>query len=168
MKSIFGLIVMLNLFQQLTLAQQNTIDSLLTLLKRDKEDTSKVNHLNALAGELMRSNPDSAILLSKNAMQLAVKMKWNTGIGRTYNELGWYYYMKGDYSMALENYNKALEIWEKLFDQHVTGEALKGKADAFRRIGSVYRDQGNYSQALDFYFKALQLDEELSLKAKIA
>jgi signal transduction histidine kinase len=168
MKNIFTLFFVLNLLQHQALAQQNPIDSLLSLLKKDKEDTSKVNHLNALAWELMNFNPDTAILLSTDAFQLAENLKWDIGLGRTHNQLGWYDYLKGDLGLALDHYNNALVIWEKISDKHLAGEVMRGKSNAFRRIGGVYWAQGDNSTALDYFFKALKISEELGEKNNIA
>ena len=49
-------------------------DSLSKLLSTDADDTSKVIHLNALAWELKYQNPDTAIVLSKQALALASKI----------------------------------------------------------------------------------------------
>jgi len=48
---LFCLLFILNLFQNFSFAHQSKIDSLLTLLKKDKEDTNKVNHLNKIGSE---------------------------------------------------------------------------------------------------------------------
>src|SRR3990172_7417903 len=68
--------------------QLSKVDSLLTLLKTAKEDTNKVNTLNALAWELKYNNPDTAIVLSTQALKLAKKQDWQNGIGQSYHQLG--------------------------------------------------------------------------------
>jgi hypothetical protein len=62
-------------FTGLCLGQNKQVDSLLKVLKTAKEDTGKVNTLNALANTLQYSNPDSSILLSIHALQLAENIK---------------------------------------------------------------------------------------------
>lgn len=57
---------------------------------------------------------------------------------------------KGDYKMALENYNKAAQI------------ALKGKSDnnlalTYSAIGSVYASLDNNKNSLDYYTKSMML-----------
>ena len=161
MKKLLFLFVMLNLFQRLACAQQSKIDSLLTLLKKDKEDTSKVNHVNELAWELMYSNPDTSILLCTQALQLAEKQKWEKGIADSYFRLGACKYLKGDYTVAVEWGEKALALYEELKDNN-------RKARTLNLIGLAYSNQGDYPKALDYYFKALKMDEGLGDKNGIA
>src|SRR5665213_3139689 len=72
MKKIIFLLIALNfaLFTLNIFAQQNKIDSLLTLLKTDKADTNKVNHLNAFGRLLMYQNPDTGIVLGNQALEI--------------------------------------------------------------------------------------------------
>ena len=90
-----------------TSAQNEKIDSLLQVLKTAKEDTNKVNALNKLGAELKQSNPDTAIILSQQALQLSEKIappaggKWGAA---SLEKLGIYYYRKGDYPKAFDYY----------------------------------------------------------------
>ena len=140
---------------------QSKTDSLLTLLKNDKEDTNKVNHLTNLAFDLYSINPDSTILLAQRAASLAEKINFQKGEANAYGTVGIGYWAKGNYPNALENYFIALKI----------DEALKNKRGISKRlgnIGSVYLQQGDYPKALDYYFKALKIGEELGDKNRIA
>ena len=137
------------------------IDSLSALLKTDKEDTNKVNHLNALGWGLMYQNPDTSIVLGKQAYELATSLVWAKGIAKSNNNLGIYYWIKGDYSLSLTCHFKALEIREVLKDK-------KGIAASLNNIGNVYDNQGDYPKALEYYFKALKTFEELGNKKGVA
>ena len=149
-------------FCQMTLfAQQNKIDSLLIIIKTDKPDTNKINHLNQLGWELMNSNPDTSILIGSQALQLAEKLSWKTGIANSLGKLGVYYYQKGNYPEALDYYSKALKMFEELKNK-------TGIANYLGNIGIVYNDQADYSKALDYHLKALEIDEELGDKNGIA
>jgi tetratricopeptide (TPR) repeat protein len=145
-------------------SQNFKIDSLLTLLKNDKEDTGKANILNAFAWELKNNNPDTAILLSNQALSLAEKDHWKEGIEKSYDQLGVFYWLKSDYSRALDYYFQALDEWEKSEKQI----PLSHKSKIFGHIGVVYRNQGKYPEALDYYFKALKIDEGIQNKEGIA
>ncbi len=149
------------LFNSAQAQNQQKVDSLLNVLKTAKEDTNKVNQLNALGWELMNINPDTSTLLSTQALQLAEKKQWKKGIANSYNQLGWFNFLKGEYSFALENYKKAIVLWDQLNDK-------KGKATALGRIGSVYQMQGDYSKAVSYYLTALKIAEEMGDKNKIA
>src|SRR3989442_861053 len=86
------------------------IDSLQAVLKTAKEDTNKVNVLNEIAREFMNFNPDTSIVLSSGALQLAKKLNWQLGIGKSHHSLGVFSWMKGDFSLSLEHYSKALAM----------------------------------------------------------
>ena len=139
------------------LAQKNRIDSLQTLLKKDKEDTSKVNHLNYLGWELMNSSPDTAMIIIRQSLSLSEKLQWKKGMASSLGMLGVYYYHKANYPEALEYYLKALRVAEELGDKNLIARHLCN-------IGNVYYGQGDYPKTLDYYFKALKMTEELGNK----
>ena len=149
------------LFNSVQAQNQQKIDSLLNVLKTAKEDTNKVNHLNAIGWELMNINPDTSILLSTQALQIAEKNQWKKGIANSYNQLGWFNFLKGEFSFALEHYNKAIALWDQLNDK-------RGKATTLGRIGSVYQMQADFSKAVSYYLTALKIAEEIGDKNKIA
>ncbi len=134
-------------------------------------DTNKINTLNALAWELKSTNPDTAIILSSQALAMAEKLPSTTPstlgqpstifIANSLRNLGAFNYLKGNYPQALQYYFKALEINERLKDKN-------GIAKTLGNIGLVYYNQGDYPKALDYYFKALKMDEELGNKNGIA
>ncbi|MBC7864781.1 MAG: tetratricopeptide repeat protein [Bacteroidia bacterium] len=138
----------------ISFSQNRKIDSLLTLLKTDKEDTNKVNHLNNLGWQLKHNNPDTAIILSNQALTIAEKCSWKKGMANALSNLGVYNYLKAEYPKALDYYFKALSMVEKLRDKSAIA-ALLGN------LGTVYRNQADYPKALDYYFKALKLAEEI-------
>ncbi|MBI4929174.1 MAG: tetratricopeptide repeat protein [Bacteroidetes bacterium] len=142
-------------------AQQNKIDSLLSLLKKDKEDTNKVNHLNKLSSALYSANPDPTILLAQQAAALSQKINFSKGEANAYGIAGVGYWAKGDYPNALENYFKALKIDEALKNN-------SGMAKRLGNIGLVYDEQKDYSKALDYLLKALNMYEKLENKKGIA
>ncbi len=161
-------------------AQQNKADSLLSLLKKLNSgtspelmptiegglnglplDTVRINTLNALAWELRNSNPDTAITLTKEALEFSEKAKWKIGIADANSKLGVFNWLKGNYSASLAFHFEGLKLSEELSDK-------TGIARSLGNIGLVYRKQGDYPKALDYYFKALKMDEELGNKDGIA
>ncbi|MBC7864782.1 MAG: tetratricopeptide repeat protein, partial [Bacteroidia bacterium] len=142
-------------------SQNKKIDSLKILLKTDKEDTNKVNHLNNFGWELRQSNPDTAIIISNQALAIAEKVDWKKGIANAFGHLGAYNYIKADYPKALHYYFKALKMAEELEDKQLQTKNLSN-------IGNVYNSQADYPKALDYYFKALKMNEELGDKNGIA
>lgn len=147
-----------------------TADSLLFLLRCPPAagiDSVRVSTLNALAMELKGSNPDTAFLLSSQALQLSEKQKWKYGMAKSYHHLGVFHKEKADYIPALENYFSAVSVWEQVIasGDKVSG-AKKGLATTLGNIGVVYKNLGDYSQALDYYFRALRMDENMEADAR--
>jgi len=132
-------------------------------LENLKNDTNKVLKLNDYAWEL-RSNPDSAIKYSKKALNASLNIKWNIGIGESYHQLGIFYLTKGDYTLALNSYTKALSVWDRMI-KHSTGAnkdfALTKRAKTLGNIGNVYLNQGLHTKAVENFLMALKINEFL-------
>ncbi|MFH1322033.1 MAG: tetratricopeptide repeat protein [Bacteroidota bacterium] len=140
---------------------QNKNDSLLNELKIATEDAGKVNLFNIIAWELRHSNPDTSIILSNQALELAQKKQWQKGIAESYHNLGVFNRQKGNYSQSLEYNFKSLEILKKLNDKKAVSASLGN-------IGNVYKDQCDYPAALKHFFEALEIGKELGDKACMA
>lgn len=92
------------------LAQQTEKDSLLSLLKVDKDDTTKVNHLNSLSLGLRKSgNFDTALYYAHQAKNLSEKIKFQKGLALALNNAGNIYIEQGNYGAALENHFASLK-----------------------------------------------------------
>jgi tetratricopeptide (TPR) repeat protein len=141
------------------------------LIKTDKEDTSKVIHLNYLSREFINAGSyDSALKQANSALKIAsafigessvVRQSIKKGTAAAYSNIGLVYWRQGYYSQALDYYSKALKLNEEL--------GYKSKiASALGNIGSIYLNQGDHTKALDYYLKALKTFEELKDQNKIA
>jgi two-component system, sensor histidine kinase PdtaS len=137
------------------------IDSLLVLIGKDKNDTGKVNHLNALGWEFKGINPDTSLILANEALAIAENISWKKGIASSLGSIGVYYRLKADYPKALDYLLRALKIDEELEDR-------TGIATRLGNIGSVYWNQTDYDKALDFYLQALQMNKALGDKQRMA
>src|ERR687894_235837 len=58
---------------------------------------------------LKRGRADQALIQLRNALNLYTTAKNNSGMAATHNELGDLYMRQGQYPVALENYQKALD-----------------------------------------------------------
>lgn len=163
-------------------SQKSKTDSLLSLIRKDKEDTNKVIHLNALARGLVQNNPDTAIILGNEALSLSMKISalpnpklaldGKKGMAASLNNLGVFATIKANYPKALDYYFKALKICEELMNRSdPAAENVKAKtgiANLLGNIGIVYYEQKDYKKALTYYLKALKINEELKNKHGIA
>jgi tetratricopeptide (TPR) repeat protein len=76
-------------------------------------------------------------------------------IAQLYHKGGWGNIYLGNYQRALEWYNKALPICEK-----VLGKEHPDTATMYHNIAGVYDKKGDYSKALELYDKALAIQEK--------
>src|SRR3989344_1221863 len=146
-------------------AQNKIIDSLKVLVNNDKADSSKAEHLNALAWQyLMIGSADSTINLANRVLQISSslpKKSQTNVIVHTYGYLGMAYSDKGNFSTSLTNFFKALNLAEEMQDS-------KTIASNSGNIGSVYGRIGELDKALEYFFKALKIGEETKSKKTIA
>jgi hypothetical protein len=113
MKRVFLLIA----FVPFTLFAQTRIDSLKTAFKTMKNDTNKVNTLWTLGWEYVFSNPDTTLILGKQAYSLAKKLKLNKGEAMIYNLVGTAYAIKSNFPKAHFYFKKCLAIAVKNNDK---------------------------------------------------
>jgi signal transduction histidine kinase/DNA-binding NarL/FixJ family response regulator len=155
-KTIFLLIFIVSITSQSFADKQGRekIDSLLTILKTAKEDTSKVNMLNNVCAEKTNAREFSkARDYASEALALAEKIHFKKGIANSYYKIGITYELSSDYTMALPYYQKALAINEQLSNNTGMAANLNG-------IGNAYRMSAEYLKALPFYQKALTINEK--------
>ena len=177
---LFTLLCRLDLAQ----GQNQTIDSLLALLKVDStsqessrkeagiaKDTNKVKTLNVLSEQFWKNREfEKANITANKAISLANLMILNEGkdfkgwlqksIARSYHIIGSCFLSQNNYSDAMKNFLIALKISEKNNDKHEI-------ADAYYKIGTIYTNENKYADALKNYFSALRIYEELKNKKNI-
>ena len=149
-------------------AQNRNIDSLLTLIDTDKQDTNQVNHLNKLSREYINIGEyDNSLKYGNKALALASSLSvgnrrgWHKGMAIAYNNIGVIYNKKGNYFEALKKHYAALKVREEIGDKN-------GIANSYNSIGIIYNNQGNYPKALKSYFLTLKIKEEIGDKQGIA
>lgn len=145
-------------------SQNNKIDSLRIALSKCKEDTNRVNTLNALGLELSFIKPDSAMQLCVKAIKLSQELKWSKGEANAERVAGWVCFLKNELSLALEHFNKVVAICDNLLrskDEATSraGKVIKGRV--LGNIASIYKAETKYEEAIDSYSKGLKLLEEV-------
>lgn len=141
--------------------EQHRIDSLLTQLQKVKEDTNKVNLLVDLCNSYSPINPDDGIKYGKQALSLAEKLNWKTGIANADVWLGYLYYQKSDNELLTKYSLKALELYTEL-DNKI------GISKSLNELGIASYAIDDYPKALDFWLKSLKLRELYGSKKDIA
>jgi len=140
---------------------QPLIDSLLKELPKQKEDTNKVNVLNALSFNYKSIDPETGITYGQQALELATKQGWKNGMAKVNMNLGNNYFFKSDRAKALEYWEKSLKIYEEAGNK-------TGIASATQNIALFYQYQSNFPKALEYYSKALKILQEAGDKPKIS
>ncbi len=148
------------------LAQQSSMAQLKSKLyklqqqKNHLDDTAYINTLNQLGFLYADRYPDSAFLLLNGLPEQTKKMGYSRGEADSYNVLGNAWQTKGNFDKALEFYNKAYDLAQKI-DHTKLLPGLLGN------IGLVYLNKGNYALALQKFYASLKAAEAANDKLVI-
>lgn len=153
----------------LSVKGQQDVDSLVSLLKSEKNDTNKLHLLNAI---VERSADDSVwpqynMQMQKLALKLmksknkAVRNRGQYHYGNSLLNLGFLYINKGKLTLALTYFEKGYDIMKLRKDKI-------GMAAALNNSGYVYKSLGDIPKAIDSYHQSLKLYEELKYEKGIA
>jgi tetratricopeptide (TPR) repeat protein len=159
------------------IAQNSLTDSLLNLLRIDKNDTTKLIHLYQLSDEFENLNNFNEVLKYGNqAIELSTslinssttklsKVKQTALIlkAKTYSNIGLIYYKQGNYYEALKNHTSSMEVLKTNTFKDSKTLVQKGISTAFNNIGNVYKALGNYPTALENYFSSKKIKEQMLL-----
>ena len=143
--------------QQVSIAQNPTIDSLQAMLKNTGQDTNRVNILNSLSYELLYSNTDTTIYFATLAKNLSEKLNYSKGSASAYLRLGQAYNNLGNYDQSEMFLSKALSFST---DKLTT-------AKIYINIGINHYEMSNYPEALKNYFTGLKEFEEAGDKKAV-
>ena len=145
------------------------IDSLINLLKTQGEDSNKVNTLNALSRQVAAGkNITDAQKYAEEALSLAEKTGFKKGISNAHISMGNVFQVKGSiassqnkYPEALQNFLKALEIFE-------ANNAIREMGMSNRNVALIYQKMGNYAEAFKYYYNSFNLVKQADDKRMIA
>ena len=93
-------------------------------------------------------NYDSALVYLQKSQN--IKNENPLGKWKTYRLIGKVYMEKGEYDIALENFNETLSIMRSFFNDK-GGDVT----DTYNIIGELYHKKGDFLKALDYYQKAM-------------
>ncbi len=147
--------------QEQTVQFKKSLDSLETILKTAPQDTTRVKLLLRIANRNKNIDPDKIMRYSKEALALSQKLKFVSGIFRSFEVMS-----HGIRAVGLQKeFLTDLDRWEKISDS--IGDQRQ-KARSYNLRASMLMDLGNYSRSVEYYFKALTIDEKLNDKHSIA
>lgn len=143
---------------------QTKSDSLLTALhQQTRDDTARVNTLNALSREyyLINHVDTTALSYAQTALALAHKLHYKKGMAVANRYIGNYYSGQTDSAQALAYYQKALTLCKQIDDP-------LGMVYNLRNIGSVYQNHALYDKSIACYEQALSIARKMDNPAQIA
>ncbi len=125
-------------------------DSLVSLLNKSSNDTNRVHLLYQLSLILNRDNiPENLLYHTSDAFAFSQKEHYQWGIGVSSYLFSFYYYIKRDYSHALDYILKATTAFKLLADKENFGRCLYLKAN-------ILFDKGDYTGSIENCKNALQ------------
>ena len=138
-------------FFKMGLAQQSELDSLQNELNKHPEnDTLKLNILNEMVYAYHTIDPDKGLETADKAIQLASTLNNPLKLAGAYSNKGINYWSKGEDSLALNMYLKALSI-------HTQAKNQSGMAKMYNNIGLLYFNKSDYYEAVAYHQKALDI-----------
>ena len=157
-----NILLVLFLFSSVINAQTTEIDSLENLLETHlNPDTVRIKILLQLSKKLFRYDIEKTLKYADEIVKLADETNYLKAKAKALNILGVCYYMKSDFSKAIDYFKRSLETSEML-------GIRDGISDTYNNIGAIYKIQGNYPKTLEYFQKSLKIEKELNNKPGIA
>ena len=148
-------------YNGICIGQDKTLDSLKSVLSKQKEDTNKVNTLVLISKNLVNSAPEEAIVYGIQASVLASKIHFQKGEAYALKSIGMVYYVQGNFIETLDYWFRSLALFKS------TGDKL-GIANMLNNIGTVYSNRADDAKALEYFLNSLHYSEEVGDKLRIA
>ena len=138
-------------------SQTHSIDSLEVQLKNMKDDTAKVIQLNEMVSKYQHVNPERAMELAGQSVDLAKRIKFDFGLGVAYRLTGVLFTDKSNFDTGAMYYNKSLELFKNKNDNR----SARYRGMLQHNFGVIYHYQGKYDSAVIYYQEAARFYKEL-------
>jgi tetratricopeptide (TPR) repeat protein len=141
--------------------QGQIMDSLMNVLKTEKDDTAKVKTLIDIGWEHSYSDLKQTEKFANEALSLSQKLNYQEGIASSFNLVGIIYRSTSQYEKAIEAFKKALQIRIEL-------NQVEMQAKVNINLANVYLDMTDYARAEGYYLIGIEKAKKAnSLKAQI-
>ncbi|MEP6617036.1 MAG: adenylate/guanylate cyclase domain-containing protein [Ginsengibacter sp.] len=150
---------------------QEKIDSLFELLVAAKEDSAKVNILNALSLEYWYRSDDTALNFANKALTLATQLNYEMGIADSKQRISMQLDFKGKSEAGIKSGNEALVLYNELLQSGIASNKnnlLNKIAFTYNAISNNMFRQGNYTEGLKRILLGLKIWEQLGEKQSVA
>lgn len=142
-------------------AQKVKSDSLLTLLKSAKNDTSKVMLLLKIADTYEGHDQDSSVYYLEESKRLSDLLKFKRGLYHYFEQSLVVSFTKGNYPLAMDQSNKALALAEELNDSNFIVNVLGN-------TGIIYQYTGQFDKQLEYSLRVLKILERRKQMEKLS
>ncbi len=161
-KILFFLLILFAIF----ISAQSAADSLLTLLKIEKNPQNIDVLQNQISDAYKHSDPEQMQKFAILALGNAKKYKNPYQQAVAYQNIGTSFLIFGDYDKALQNFEASEKILLEInYNDRNVKETL---AKTLGSKGVAYSEQNNYAKALDSDFEALKIYEETKNELQIS
>jgi len=171
MRKLRGFVFLFSLIPFILSSQdQKKIDSLVEVIVKAKEDTSKVQAILNLGDIFILTDLDKTLMYEEQALALVTKLLKNvsesektlfqklmTSKGSALGNIGYAYIQKGELEKALFYMNKGLEVCEKINDNKNLGEI-------YLNIGYINLQKGDPNKSIVYFDKALIVMQKAQYK----
>lgn len=131
------------------------IDSLTKVITTSKYDTARCDAYIAMSLEYrLIGNPDSALQMAENGLDLARKIGYKKGEGRSLYYVGIVYFIKGDLVSSLSYYSAARDSLKAIND-------LKNYSSVLTAMGGVLSMIGDQEGAIDMHLESMRIKREI-------
>ncbi|MEP7321762.1 MAG: tetratricopeptide repeat protein [Saprospiraceae bacterium] len=158
------------LYTTIVFSQSKKTDSLIFALEHSKEDSAKVNNLNALAKEFRNTNTDTSLYFANKALELATKLNFDMGVADSKLRISALFASQGKFNEGIKYGNDALVIYNKLHAAAATKDLkniLAKISSAYLILGHNISSQGNNVEGLKNTLLSLKIKEQIGDKLGI-
>jgi signal transduction histidine kinase/tetratricopeptide (TPR) repeat protein len=140
--------------------ERKVIDSLLNVLE-NTEEKQKIDILNELSQKYWSFSLDSSLYFANEALNLSHIVQDKKGISDAYNRIGNVYSFQNENELALEFYQKCLDIRIELGDS-------KGISNVYNNFAISYNSENQHGIAIEYFYKALKESQKRNDSEDIA
>jgi tetratricopeptide (TPR) repeat protein len=149
------LLLLFCLFAFGSISGRSVVDSLLTLVKPEKQDTQQVNLLVNIVKAMDNAGDARAMTYAEQALSMAGKISYNKGLADGY-------LAKGFCEESAGNFLKAIRDHQLAYDTYVALNDTLGQARALGNLANNEYFIGDYTASAEHSFAALGLYEQLN------
>jgi len=150
MKSKYSIYLLIVFFASSSYSQN--LDSLLTVARTKKNDSTKIRMLNKIAFSYIFNDTDKAIQVIKEGKELAKKAEFNFGLTELTNTHGIYMDVTGQSDSANYYFSRALK-----FSRDHNFKSIE--VMCINNLGMFHWNRSEFDDALRYFFDALKLSD---------